>query len=261
MTYTPYAPINITLESNVTGNGSNNNSGNEKNNLNFYSSTIILNFNFRANNNISNVSDKIDNCFARETNSDGRLSQNDTFLLNNNLSDFKIIRGQAREEGSDEIRNCYLIVDKGDDKITSFFDPKWSLLQDPNAEIKCADANLSVEDIENVYTQLDNDQDVHTKQIFALYDLCGRFPDSEGLNFHTNNLRNRKATLEETVATFSNSSEFQKVFQDENIKLQNSPDYTPSLSPDNIRDSAKNLNFLTPSFVGLIFPVLVQNSI
>ena len=55
----------------MTGNGSNNNSGNEKNNLNFYGSTIILNFNFRATI-ISNVSDKIDNCFSR-VNSDGRL--------------------------------------------------------------------------------------------------------------------------------------------------------------------------------------------
>ena len=49
--------------------------------------------------------------------------------------------------------------------------------------------------------------------------MCGRFPDSGGLKFYSNLIRNNKSNLEAVVQSFAESQEFKGVFESNNLNI------------------------------------------
>jgi len=113
---------------------------------------------------------------------------------------------------TNEIKSMYLVEDKETNTITNFIDPGHVLKQDPKAKIEFEDTNFYVNDITNVFDQLDSDEDGITKQVFGVYDQFGRFADPGGLKHHSDNIREGRSDLRSTIESFSISDEFKPVF-------------------------------------------------
>ena len=114
---------------------------------------------------------------------------------------------------TDDIKPICLVEDKETKTITNFIDLGHVLKQDPKAKIEFEDTNFYVNDITNVFDQLDNDRDGITNQVFNLYDQFGRFPDPGGLQHHSNNIREGRTTLKGTIGSFAESVEFDELFR------------------------------------------------
>ena len=205
--------------SNASGNSSNNNDTANKNN-NYYEK-LELSLKDKINNNIKNNGNIVNNLFTPTS-----VLINDKVKLDLKIRDIRIHRaGASVKQGERQGVNnneCYLIVNKQTDKIIYYIDVPWTLDQNQNASIKFVDGNLRVTDINNVFTQLDNDTDGVTGKIFNIYDMCGRLADPDGLKWHTGLLRNKQADLEGIIQFFADSAEFKNVFEDNNLNIDNS---------------------------------------
>ena len=124
------------------------------------------------------------------------------------LSDLRFHRANVQDENKNT-KLFYLVENTNSNLITHFIDHNDASKVYPELELDLLDGKIPIYDIVKVFNLLAEDPDGITGQLFNLYNnICQRFPDANGLQYHANNIRSGQSTLKDTFDSFVKSNEF-----------------------------------------------------